>query len=259
MFTVALVVSAVVGLAVGSFLNVVVHRVPMRVSVVRPRSQCPGCQMPVAPRDNVPVVSFLLLRGRCRSCAEPISPRYPVIEALTAALFVGVTLRLGLDLSVLAYWLFAAALVAVAAIDLEHHIVPNRVVYPTLAVAVPLLVLAAVVDHSPAALLRAAIGGAAAFVALLVIHLVQPRGMGFGDVRLAGVIGVFLGWLGLGLVALGLFVGFLLAAAAGIALMAAGRAGRRSQVPFAPFLAAGAMTSFLWGAPLVRMWLGVGA
>ncbi|MGH9069066.1 MAG: prepilin peptidase [Acidimicrobiales bacterium] len=248
--------SALMGLAVGSFLNVVVQRVPLRLSVVHPRSQCPGCQAPVRPRDNVPIVSWLVLRGRCRHCAGPISPRYPLVEALTAALFVAVTLRLGLGAAVPAYWLFAAVMVAVSAIDLEHSIVPNRIVYPALAAAVPLLVGASLLRHALPSLETAAAGGAVAFAALFAIHLVQPRGMGFGDVRLAGLIGLFLGWFSLGQVAVGLFLGFLLAGVVGLALMALGRAGRKTRVPFAPFLAAGAMVSVLWGAPLVRLWVG---
>lgn len=250
------VVSALIGLAVGSFLNVVVQRVPRRASVVRPGSQCPTCASPVAIRDNVPVLSWLVLRGRCRACSAPIPARYPLVEAGTAGLFVAVTLRLGASPAVPAFWLFVAVLVAVAAIDVEHRIVPNRIVYPALAASVPLLGLAAWAEHAGSALAGAAIGGAVAFVALLVIHLVQPRGMGFGDVRLAGVIGIYLGWLGLPEVAVGLFVGFLAAALVGVGLVALGRSGPRARIPFAPFLALGAMASFLWGVPLAHLWLG---
>src|SRR5437588_1082727 len=133
----------VFGLTVGSFLNVVIYRVPRKESVVRPRSRCPSCATQLAERDNVPVVSWLLLRGRCRTCGEPISARYPAVELLTGALFVGAALRLGLDWALAAYLVFFASLVAITFIDLEHYIIPNLVLYPTLYFASPLLVLAA--------------------------------------------------------------------------------------------------------------------
>src|SRR5947208_14309635 len=135
--------SALVGLAVGSFLNVVIYRVPRKESVVRPRSHCPGCGTQLAERDNIPVVSWVLLRGRCRTCGEPISARYPLVELGTAALFVAAALRFGLDWALPAYLVFFAALVAVSFIDLEHYIIPNRIVYPTLFVSIPLLAVAA--------------------------------------------------------------------------------------------------------------------
>lgn len=200
------------------------------------------------------MLSWLVLRGRCRHCSVAIGARYPIVELATAALFVGVTLRFGVRLPVLAYWLFAAALVAITAIDLEHAIVPNRVVYPVLAVTIPLLVAVSLADGTPLALARAAIGGAAGFGALCAIHLVQPQGMGFGDVRLAGVIGIYLGWLSLGRLALGLALGFVLAALVGAGLMAIGKAGRKTRVPFAPFLAVGAMVAVLWGGQILALW-----
>lgn len=250
-----IVVAAALGLTVGSFLNVVAYRVPRKLSIVRPRSACPACSATIAAWDNVPLVSWLVLRGRCRSCKAPIPWRYPAVEALTAACFVGVTLRLGLVAALPAYLVFAAAMVVVAAIDVEHSIIPRRVVYATLAIGAPLLVIASAAGHVGWPLAWAAIGGAGAFLALFAVHLVQPAGMGFGDVRLAGLIGAFLGWLGLWRVATGLFLGFLLGAVVGIALMVAGRAGRRTRIPFGPFLAAGAMASVLWGQALSGWWV----
>lgn len=253
-------ISAVVGLFTGSVLTMVVERVPVGDGLVgRPR--CPACRAPVRLRDDLPVVSWLALGRRCRSCSRPISPRYPAVELVTAMVFVAVTLRLdrvtpgaagtlGALAAVPAYWVFAAVLVVVSAIDLERSIIPNRVVYPALAAALPLLVVASAGDRSWSSLATAAIGGAAAFAFLLVVHLIQPAGMGFGDVRLAGVIGVYLGWLGLGQVAVGLVAGFLLAAVVGAALLLAGSAGRTTKVPFGPFMAGGAMVSLLWGVPI---------
>ena len=254
----ALLVSAcaVLGLVVGSFLNVVIARVPKKESVVRPRSRCPGCGAAIAPRDNVPVLSWLALRGRCRSCGERISARYPLVEVTTAALFALTALRLGLDAALPAFLVFVAALVAITPIDLELRIVPNRIVYPTLFVSVPLLLLAAAIDGDWASAREAAIGGVAAFAMFFVLWYVSPKGMGYGDVRLSGVIGMFLGWLGLWEVALGLFLAFLSASVIGVALMAAGRKGRRDVIPFGPFLALGAVLALLVGDPLLR-WYGV--
>lgn len=254
----ALLVSAcaVLGLVVGSFLNVVIARVPKKESVVRPRSRCPGCGAAIAPRDNVPVVSWLALRGRCRSCSERISARYPLVEVTTAVLFALTALRLGLDAALPAFLVLVAALVAITPIDLELRIVPNRIVYPTLFVSAPLLLLAAAIDGDWASAREAAVGGVAAFALFFVLWYVSPRGMGYGDVRLSGVIGMFLGWLGLWEVALGLFLAFLSASVIGVALMAAGRKGRKDAIPFGPFLALGAVLAVLVGDPLLR-WYGV--
>ena len=241
----------ILGLLVGSFLNVVIHRVPRRESVVRPRSRCPGCGTELSPRDNVPVLSWLLLKGRCRSCGEPISPRYPLVELTTAVLFAATAARLGVDAALPAFLVVVAGLVAISAVDLERFIVPNRILYPTLFLAAPLLLVAAVVDDDWSSLRTAALGGAVAWALLLVIHLVSPAGMGFGDVRLAGLIGMTLGWLSFGHVLVALFLGFLLAAVVGVALIATGVKGRKDKVPFGPFLAAGAMLALLFGTPIL--------
>ena len=245
------VVCGVFGLAVGSFLNVVIYRVPRKESVVRPRSRCPGCGTQLAERDNIPVLSWLLLRGKCRTCGEPISARYPLVELLTGVLFVSVALRFGADWVVPAYLVFFASLVAITFIDLEHYIIPNRIVYPTIFISVPLLVLAAALQDEWGNLGRAAIGAAAAWTFLLIVHLIQPRGMGFGDVRLSFLLGLFLGWLDLRHVALGLFLGFLLGALSGLALMVVRRRGRKDHIPFGPFLAAGAVVAVLYGYQLL--------
>ncbi len=241
----------VLGLAVGSFLNVVIHRVPRNESVVSPRSRCPGCGTQLAARDNVPVVSWLLLRGRCRACGTAISSRYPLVELGTAALFATAGARFGADAVVPGYLLFFAALVCISAIDLEHFIVPKRIVYPVLFASVPLLVLAAAVGGRWTALRDAVLGGALAWGLLFVIHLVSPQGMGFGDVRLAGLIGVYLGWLSVGHVLVGLFLAFLSAALTGVGLILVRRRTRKDKVPFGPFLALGAVAAVLVGGPII--------
>ena len=241
----------VLGLAVGSFLNVVIHRVPERRSVVRPASHCPHCASKVRTRDNVPVLSWVLLRGRCRDCRGAISLRYPLVEIATAGLFVAAALRLGADPALPAFLVVFAALLAISAVDLERYIVPNRILYPALFVAAPLLVLAAAADGEWSSLWGAALGGALAWGLLFAIHMASPRGMGFGDVRLAGLVGMLLGWLSIGHVLLGLFLGFLTAAVVGVALVLAGTRGRKDKVPFGPFLALGTILAVLVGEPIL--------
>lgn len=244
-------VAAAFGLLVGSFLNVVIHRVPLRLSVVSPRSACPGCGTTLAERDNVPVVSWLVLRGRCRTCGMRISVRYPLVELVSAALFAAAAVRLGADWALPAFCLFFAALLAVSLIDLEHFIVPNRIVFPMLAISVPLLAAAALLEGESGPMITAVVGALLASNGLLVINLISPRGMGMGDVKLALLLGLFLGWLGLGHVALGLFLGFLFGAVGGILLIALGIKSRKDPVPFAPFLAAGTIVAILAGTGLL--------
>ena len=245
----------VLGLLVGSFLNVVIHRVPRKESVIRPRSHCPGCGTMIAERDNVPVVSWLLLHGRCRTCGEPISIRYPAVELLTGVVFAALGLRFGADWALPAYLVLAGSLIAVSAVDLERFIVPNRILVATLALGVPLLGLAVLLDGTGHDAAMALAGAAIGFGLLLVINLVVPRGMGMGDVKLAGVLGLWLGYLDLGHVFLGLFLGFLLGSLGGALLIATGLRSRKDHIPFAPFLAAGALLAILVGAPFLD-WYG---
>jgi leader peptidase (prepilin peptidase)/N-methyltransferase len=250
--TVLLVVGCgLLGLLVGSFLNVVIARVPERQSVVRPRSRCLGCGTQLASRDNLPILSWVVLRGRCRTCEMRISPRYPMVEALTGALFAALAARLGADWALPAFLVFAACLVAVSFIDIERYLVPNRVLVATLVTAAPLLLAAAVLDHRWSDLRGAGLGGVLAFGGLLVLNLVNPRFMGMGDVKLAFVLGIFLGWFGLGLVAVGLFLGFVLGSVGGIALIAVGLKTRKDHIPFAPFLAGGALLALFVGEALL--------
>lgn len=248
------VFAGVMGLVVGSFLNVVVHRVPRHESVVRPRSRCPECGIQLASRDNVPVVSWLLLRGRCRTCGTPIPARYPLVEVGAGLLFAAVALRFADDgvAALPAFLVLAAACIAISAVDLEHFIVPNRIVYPTLFLLAPLLVAAAAVEDDWASLRGAVLGGLLGFVILFVVHFVSPRGMGFGDVRLSGLLGVGLGWLDLGHVFLGLFLGFLTASVISLALIGTKRRSRKDKIPFGPFLALGAFLAVLFGEPILR-------
>jgi leader peptidase (prepilin peptidase) / N-methyltransferase len=246
---------AVLGLSVGSFLNVVIYRVPRKVSIVRPRSSCPSCDSPISSRDNIPVVSWLLLGRRCRSCRQPISPRYPSVEALTAAIFAATALRFGWDWSLPAFLVLLSGLEALAFTDLEHLLLPVRIVYPVLVAVACLLVLAAVGTGQWHRLLVAAICAVASFGFFFLINFLNPRWLAFGDVRLSFLIGLGLGWLGVGYVLLGFFLANLLGAAVGFALIATKRMDRKSQIPFGVFLALGAATTVFAGAPILH-WYG---
>jgi leader peptidase (prepilin peptidase)/N-methyltransferase len=243
--------SGVLGLLVGSFLNVVIARVPAHESVVRPRSRCPGCGTEIASRDNVPVMSWLLLRGRCRTCGMRISAQYPMVEGLTAVLFVAVAAHLGTDWALPAFLAVTAGLIAASFVDIGHFLVPNRILVATLAIAGPLLVLAAAIDGRWADLGRAGIGGTAAFASLLALNLANPRYMGMGDVKLAFLLGAMLGWTGLGFVPVGLFLGFVLGSIGGLGLIAAGLKTRKDHIPFAPFLSAGTLLALFVGQTIL--------
>ena len=249
---------AVVGLAVGSFLNVVIHRVPRKESVVSPPSRCPGCGNEIAPRDNIPVVSWLLLRGRCRHCGMSISARYPAVELGTAVLFVAMALRFPEDWALPAYLVLAAACLAGSLIDLEHMLLPNRLVFPSVVMATVLLAGAAAIEGEWEPFARAVLGAVLAAGFLLLLALLWPRGgaMGGGDIKLALLLGLCLGWLSLGHVALGLFLGFLLGSVAGVALLAVGGRSARDHFAFGPFLALGTLTAVWWGRQLLDWYTG---
>lgn len=238
-----LVLIGVLGLLVGSFLNVVIHRLPREESLVRPASRCPSCGAQVKPYDNVPVVSWLLLRGRCRNCGAAISARYPIVEALTAAVFVGAALARGVD-DGLALWLpFAAMLIAVAGIDLDHRIIPNKILLPA-----AIWGLAATIAFRPDNIDDSLIAGGIAFSALLLAALAYPAGMGMGDVKLAGVMGIYLG----SGVAPAMLAAFLAGSVVGLAIIAReGRDARKKGVPFGPFLALGGFVGLFAGPELV--------
>ena len=225
------IICGLFGLVVGSFLNVVIWRVPRRESVVVPASHCPTCDAPLAPYDNIPVVSWLVLRARCRHCETPISARYPAVELLTGVLFVAVGLRFAGEWVLPAYLVFTAGLIALSLIDLEHFVLPNRVLYPVGFIALPLLLAGALLDGDAGAFARALLGGAVAFAVFFVIHTVSPRGLGFGDVRLSFLLGCFLGYLSWWHLFFGLFAGFLYGSVIGLALAALGKARAEAAHP----------------------------
>lgn len=242
--------SALFGLLVGSFLNVVVHRVPAGQSVVRPRSSCPSCGNEIAARDNVPVLSWVLLRGRCRHCGSPVPARYPLVELATGVVFAGLAAATGPAPYLPALLVLSAAGVALFVIDLEHQRLPFAITGVTAAGCSAMLVLDVWVRGPgplPVALLSAGLW-------LLVYGGIWlgtvGRGMGLGDVALAPVLGFVLGWLGWGTTVTGLLAGFVLGAVIGLGLMVAAGTDRRARVPHGPFMLAGAAFGLVAGADL---------
>jgi leader peptidase (prepilin peptidase)/N-methyltransferase len=243
---------ALFGLIFGSFLNVVIYRVPRKESIVSPRSACPTCGVLIVAKDNIPIFSWLFLRGRCRNCHSPISIRYPLIEAATGALFAGVAARFGFSWSVPAYLVLAAGLLALACTDLERLILPKRIVYPVMFLVGALLVLAAGITGHWHDLLVAGISAVAWFVLFFALNAISPRLLGFGDVRLAPVLGLALGWLGVRYVLLGFFAANLIGAVVGLALIATKQMSRQQQIPYGVFLALGTMLAIFAGPELLR-------
>jgi leader peptidase (prepilin peptidase) / N-methyltransferase len=245
-FALDIAATGLFGGLMGSFLNVVAHRVPRGESLVSPGSHCPGCDAPVRPYDNIPVLSWLLLRGRCRSCGVRISPRYPLVELLTAAVFALVVALNGLDEELLLELPFVAALIALAAIDLDHMLLPNRIVYPLAAYGVVATLL---VDRADLA--ENLIAGAGAFTFLFLVVLAYPRGMGMGDVKLAGAMGIYLGLS----VIPALLIAFLAGSVVGLVMIAReGSSARKKAVPFGVFLALGGIVALLAGPELIGLY-----
>lgn len=257
----ALAAAGAFGTLIGSFLNVVVYRVPAGLSVVRPGSACPGCGAPIRPWDNIPVLSWLVLRGRCRDCAQPISARYPLVESATGVLFVAVAWRfapgileahgttsvIAAAVQLVAYLYLAAVSVALALIDLDTHTLPNAIVYPSYLVGTVLLAASGLIAGDTAALLTAGVGMVGLFALYLLIALVSPGGMGFGDVKLAGVLGLYLGFLGVGPLLIGAFAAFVLGGLYGVVLLVVKR-GARSGIAFGPWMLAGAWVGVFLGS-----------
>ncbi|GAB3121866.1 prepilin peptidase [Glaciibacter psychrotolerans] len=275
-------IPAVLGLLIGSFLNVVVYRVPRGLSVISPPSSCPRCDAQIRSYDNVPVMSWLLLRGRCRTCSAPISARYPLVEAGTALAFVAVVtwwavqadlvqpLGVRLDilmrtgmllgdlptlaqtvaslLTLVAFFYLAGVSIALALIDLDVQRLPNVIVLPSYLVALVLLGTASVVSGDYEAVLRGCAGLAILWLVYFLMAMLYPGGMGFGDVKLAGVLGLYLGYLGWGELAVGAFAAFLLGGLFAVGLLVTKRAARTSGIPFGPWMLVGAWLGIFFGA-----------
>ncbi|MGO4783455.1 prepilin peptidase [Cryobacterium sp. W22_MBD10_FK3] len=264
---------ALFGALIGSFLNVVAYRVPKRISVVSPPSACTQCGVRIKGYDNIPVLSWCLLRGKCRNCKSAISVRYPLIELGTAIFFAlvaswvfsgGISMRWRETLTVgivataavlLAYLYLAAISVALTVIDIETHTLPNSIVVPAYPVSVVLLTAAGFLGGEPGRVLGALVGGIAMFGMYLLLALASRGGMGLGDVKLAGVLGLYLGWLGWGPLAVGAFGAFLLGGLFSVMLIITRRANRKSGIPFGPWMLAGAWLGILGGRDIANWYL----
>jgi leader peptidase (prepilin peptidase)/N-methyltransferase len=240
------IVAGLLGLVVGSFLNVVIHRVPLRRSVVWPASSCPTCGEPIRSTDNVPVLSYLLLGGRCRNCKARISARYPLVEALTGALFAAAAAAFWPHLRLLSALVLISVLVALAGIDLEHRLLPNVIVGPAALVGLTLSVV-----EDPGRWWVYPLSALAVAGGLLALALAYPGGMGMGDVKMGGMLGTFLGPYA----ALAVFLGALAGAISGGLLMAAGRIQRRHALPFGVFMAFGGVLALFVGPRLWGLYL----
>lgn len=259
------------GSLVGSFLNVVIFRVPAGKSIVSPPSACPSCGARIRAYDNIPVISWLILRGKCRDCRAGISVRYPLVELGTALFFGLVTVRfwpVGLAtgaaasahdvaaaLVLIGFLYLAAVSVALGLIDIDTRTLPNRIVLPSFVVGIAVLGAAAVVDSDYGALIRAVIGAAVLSLAYAIMAFAYPGGMGFGDVKLAGVLGLFLGYLGWSQLIVGAFGAFLLGGVFSLGLLALRKANRKSGIPFGPWMLGGAWIGALGGAPIMGGYL----
>lgn len=259
------------GLLIGSFLNVVAHRLPLKLSIVSPPSACPQCSARIRGYDNIPVVSWLLLRGKCRDCRTPISARYPLVEASTAVLFGLVVVWfsatrvpsgstrpsevIATTLALVAFLYFGSVSVVLTLIDIDTQTLPNRIVLPSLIVGTVLLGAAAVVGSDSSALLRAVIGSASLFLFYFILAVAYPRGMGFGDVKLAAVVGLYLGFLGWGELVVGAFGAFFVGGLFGLLLMVFRRATRKSSIPFGPWMLVGAWIGAIFGNSIARSYL----
>jgi leader peptidase (prepilin peptidase)/N-methyltransferase len=277
----SVVVAGVLGLLLGSFLNVVAYRVPAQVSLLR-ASQCPHCNAAVKPWHNVPVVGWIALGGRCASCNAPISGRYPVVEAVTGLAFAGVTWWVmagavststafvpsvtgwgsgpnewGFGFLVLGFLYLMSVSVLLTLIDMDTHRLPNAIVLPSYLVGAALLTLASWLGGEWEALLRGAIGMAVLYLFYFALRLIRPDGMGGGDVKLAGVLGLYLGYVGWGALAVGAFAAFVLGGVYGVVLILMRRAGRKSAVPFGPWMIVGAWVGLIAGESIAQAYVGM--
>jgi leader peptidase (prepilin peptidase)/N-methyltransferase len=244
------------GLVVGSFLNVVAYRVPLGRSVIRPRSACPACGHEVRAGDNVPVLSWLLLRGRCRDCGTAISVRYPLVETATAAAFAGLALLVGAAWVLPGYWWAAGAAIALTLTDLDCRRIPDRILVPGIVGAGVLLGLGSILEGDLWAVGRSLAGGAAYFGLLLLVALAARGGFGFGDVKLGFLLGLVLAHRSWAALLVGAFAAFALGGLVAVGLLAARRVRRKDAIPFGPVMVAGAALALVVGDTIARWYLG---
>jgi leader peptidase (prepilin peptidase)/N-methyltransferase len=253
---------ALLGLSVGSFLNLCIDRLPRESSIVRPGSHCDGCGRALRPADLVPVLSYIWLRGRCRYCGARIPIRVPVVEVAAGALYPLLVWHYGLSLELAAALVYLSFFIVIFFIDLEHRLILVVVVVPAMVIALAFSFFWSGFEEywpqiGPGFTLSALLGAAVGSGLMAIPHLVtKGRGMGFGDVYLAGLMGLILGFP---LVLVGLWVGIMAGGVTAVILLMARRVGRKDAVPFGPFLVVGAMVALIWGDAITGWWLGLGS
>jgi len=250
-----LILSFIFGSIIGSFLNVCIYRLPLRISVIFPLSMCPSCKHPIPFYHNVPIVSFLLLRGRCGNCHTPISFQYPLVELITGLSALSLTLRFGLSLTSFVYFLFISALIVITFIDLKYQIIPDVISLPGIGVGFLSSLLIHRISVLDSLLGILAGGGILLIVSTTYYLLTRREGMGFGDVKLLAMIGAFLGWKGalMGLIT-GAFVGTLI----GVPIMIREKKSAKYAIPFGPFLSIGAILFIFFGRDMISFYLSLG-
>jgi len=251
-----LVLASVFGIAFGSFANVAVYRIPRGFSVVSPGSLCPACETPIRWFDNIPVVSFIVLRARCRACGKAISVRYPLVEVGVGLVWVAIVARIGIHPELAGFLAFGTALVVLSAIDIEHHRLPNKVLGPTSILAAVLFAGAAAIGGRWVNLEHAALGAVFYGLPMLVLGLAAPSAMGGGDVKFAPYLGFHLGWLGLRVVLAGGLLGLVAGGLGGAAALLIGGKGMKDPIPFGPFMAVGALVAMLLGPSILHVYVG---
>lgn len=252
------IAAGVLGLIFGSFATAVAYRLPRDESISSGRSKCPNCGNAITAIQNIPVFSYVVLRGKCKHCGNRISIRYPLIELATGALFAGAAARFEISAEAVLYAGFFWALVVLTVIDLEYKLLPNKVVFPTFIAGWIGLAIAALAAGEPGDLLDAAIGAAIFGGFFFVVAYLYPAGMGFGDVKLAFALGTFLGYLGgVGLTLVGMFLSFLIGGIVGVGILVASKGDRKTQLPFGPFLALGTVIAIFVGRRILDAYLGI--
>ena len=243
----------ILGLIIGSFSNVCIYRIPKNESIVFPASHCPNCHTPIKAIDNVPILSFLLLKGKCRKCGEKISIRYPVVEFLTGAIYLLIFLIYGRSYQTLIYALLSSALIIISFIDLDVQIIPDEISLPGIVIGLALSFIVPYISYLNS-LLGIIIGGGIIFlIALAGLAIFKKEAMGGGDVKLSAMIGAFIGWK---YIMISLFIGFFIGAIAGILLILLKIRNRDDLVPFGPFIVLGSLITILWGENILSWYLG---
>lgn len=251
---VAPIMIPILGLVVGSFLNVVIYRIPNDLSVSHPPSACPNCAAAIKPYDNIPVLSWLMLRAKCRNCGTPISARYPSVELFTSVAFYFTYVVIGFTGVLPAYLWFVATTIALAMIDFDTKRLPDRIVFPGTIVGAILLSVGAWVDADLGGLGRAWLAGLAFFVGFTIVALIYPKGFGFGDVKMSFMLGLFTGFVSWRSLVVSIYVAIIFGGVVSLVLLLIGRAGRKSTIPFGPWLIVGAWTGVAFGPELADLY-----